>query len=72
MKPKKYTQPRDFTEDEIEYLLNKCNFVNHEKVMFEMRARGCSISEVADVLNLSVEHAYHISQKVNKKIRRVL
>lgn len=43
----------DFTKDEIEYLLEKCNFVNHEKVIFVERAKGRQLDAIAEELNLS-------------------
>ena len=62
----------DFTKPELDYLREQCNFVNHEVTMFEMRSKGHTIEEIADELNISVEHAYRISRKVNSKIIRVL
>jgi len=62
----------DFTNPELEYLRKECNFVNYEVTLFEMRARGHTMEEVAEELNISLEHAYRISKKVNSKIIRVL
>lgn len=62
----------DFTRDEIEYLLDKCNFVNHEKVIFVERAKGRQLDEIAEELNLSYDHVRAISRKVNRKILKVL
>ena len=38
----------DFTKDEIDYLLEKCNFVNHEKVIFIERANGRQLDDIAE------------------------
>ena len=62
----------DFTKPELDYLRKECNFVNHEITLFEMRSRGHTMEEVAEELNISLEHAYRISKKVNSKIIRVL
>ena len=62
----------DFTRDEIEYLFEKCNFVNHEKVIFVERAKGRQLDEIAEELNLSYDHVRAISRKVNRKILKVL
>lgn len=62
----------DFTKDEIDYLLEKCNFVNHEKVIFTERAKGRQLDDIAEELNLSYDHARAISRKVNRKILKVL
>ena len=63
---------KDFTQDEIDYFLARCNFVNLEKDLFIMRAKGTPIEEIAEILNVSYDYARKISQKVNKKIIRVL
>lgn len=62
----------DFTKPELDYLRKQCNFVNYEITLFEMRSRGHTMEEVAEELNISLEHAYRISKKVNSKIIRVL
>ena len=62
----------DFTRDEIEYLLEKCNFVNHEKVIFIERAKGRQLDEIAEELILSNDHVRAISRKVNRKRLKVL
>ena len=72
MKPKKYTQPKDFVQDEIDYLLAKCNFVNYEKDLFLLRATGSTIEEASEILDLPYDTVRKLSRRVNKKIRRVL
>lgn len=37
----------DFTEPELDLFRNKCNFVNYEKDLFEMRARGIPLEQIA-------------------------
>ncbi len=61
-----------FTKPELDYLREQCNFVNYEITLFEMRASGHTIEEIAEELNISPEHAYRISRQVNDKIIRVL
>lgn len=63
---------KDFTQDEIDYLLSRCNFVNYERDLFELRAKGVPIEEIAEVLDISYDYARKISQKVNRKIIKVL
>lgn len=63
---------KDFTEGEIEYLLSRCNFVNEEKPLFLMRARGIPIERIAEELEMSYSNARKLSQKVNKKIIKSL
>ena len=62
----------DFTRAEREYVLEKCNCVNHEKVIFIERAKGRQLDEIAEELNLSYDHVRAISRKVNRKILKVL
>lgn len=62
----------DFTKREIDYLLDNCNFSPLERPLFLMRARGMVLSEIAEELNISIDYARKISQKVNKKIIKVI
>lgn len=72
MKPKEYTQPKDFVQDEIDYLLAHCNFVNEEKDLFLLRATGNTIEEASEILDLPYDTVRKISRRVNKKIIKVL
>jgi hypothetical protein len=62
----------DFTMPELEYLRQQCNFVNLEKDVFELRAQGIPLERIAEELNISVDYARKLSQRVNKKIIRIL
>jgi len=61
----------DFTKPELDYYRNNCNFVGNELDVFEMRSKGIPLEEIAERLNMSVTGIYKISQKVNRKIKRV-
>lgn len=61
----------DFTTAELNYFRCACNFVGSEVRVFEMRSQGVSLEEIAEILNLSVDGAKKISQKVNRKIAKV-
>ena len=61
----------DFTVPELERLREQCNFIGNERQVFEFRSRGTSLEEIAEILNMSVTHIGRISQKVNKKIKKV-
>lgn len=61
----------DFTIPELEHLRTTCNFVGNEERVFDLRSQGVSLEEIAEILNMSVTHIGRISQKVNKKIKRV-
>ena len=62
----------DFTKPEIDYLKENCNFVNLEIPLFDMRSQGITLEVIAEELNISIDTARKISQKVNKKIIKVL
>lgn len=62
----------DFTAPELDYLRQNCNFVNMERELFERRSSGETLETIADELCISIDCARRISQKVNKKIIKVL
>lgn len=62
----------DFTQVEIDYLLAKCNFTESEKTLFKERARNKPIEIIAEEMQISISTAWRLSQKVNKKIIRIL
>ena len=61
-----------FTIPELNYLRDNCNFVGHERSVFELRSQGIPLDEIAETLNMSSEGIRKVSQKVNNKIKRVL
>lgn len=62
----------DFTKPELDYFRENCNFVNDEIQVFEMRSKGRTMEEIAEMLNISIDKAYKISRKVKKKILKVI
>ena len=62
----------DFTEPELDYFRNNCNFVNLEITIFEERAKGVPLEQIAEDINISYDYARQLSRKVNKKILKVL
>jgi hypothetical protein len=62
----------DFTMPELEYLRQQCNFVNLEKDVFELRAQGIPLERIAEQLNISPDYARKLSQRVNKKIIKII
>ena len=62
----------EFTLPELEYFRKNCNFVGIEAQVFELRSRGRSLEQIAELLHLSVDGVKKISRKVNKKIIKVL
>ena len=62
----------DFTKPELDQLRAQCNFVGHESQVFELRSKGISLEQIAELLNMSVTNTGRVSQKVNNKIKRIL
>ena len=62
----------DFTRPELEYFRKSCNFVNLEIKVFEERARGKSLEQIAEEIHISYDYARQLSRKVNKKILKTL
>ena len=61
-----------FTKPELDFLRANCNFVNLESEVFEMRAKGIPLEAIAEALNISADTARKYSQRVNRKIGKVL
>ena len=62
----------DFTEPELQYLREKCNFVNLEITVFEKRSRGIPLEQIAEEIHISYDYARKLSSRVNKKIIRII
>lgn len=62
----------EFTKPELDYFRQNCNFVNLEIKLFEERAKGISLEQIAEDLHISYDYVKQLSRKVNKKILKVL
>lgn len=62
----------NFVKPELDFFRENCNFVNLETEIFELRAKGVPLEEIAEALNISSDTARKVSQKINKKIGKVL
>jgi hypothetical protein len=60
-----------FTEIELEFYRQTCNFVGDERDLFEMRSEGIPLETIAEELHLTFDAVKKKSQKVNNKIKRV-
>lgn len=45
---------QDFTEPELDIFREKCNFSELESIVFEHRARGYTLQEIADTFSISI------------------
>ena len=61
----------DFTVPELNVFREQCNFIGNEREVFEYRSQGISLEEIAEAMNMSVTHIGRISQRVNRKIKKV-
>nr|DAT78192.1 MAG TPA: ECF sigma factor [Caudoviricetes sp.] len=62
----------EFTTPEINWILERCNFTDIERELFLRRSRGITLDAISEELNISRDWAGKISQKVNKKINKIL
>lgn len=62
----------DFTKPELDSIREQSNFTNEELALFNMRADNIPLEECAERMNLSVSAIKQKSQKINRKIERVL
>ena len=61
----------DFTEIELEYYRDRCNFVGYEIDVFELRSKGIPLETIAEKMNMSVDGIKKVSRKVNTKISKI-
>lgn len=61
----------DFTKPELDLFREQCNFVGTEKQVFELRSQGIPLDRIAEMLDMSVTNTGRVSQRVNKKIKRI-
>ena len=61
-----------FTNLELDFFRQQCNFVNHEIDVFEMRSKDIPLEQIAETLNMSIDGINKISRRVNRKISRAL
>ena len=58
----------DFTKPELAFFREHCNFVNEEKILFELRASGHSLEECCGIMGMELSGLKKISKKVNSKM----
>ena len=62
----------NFTKPELDYFRANCNFVNLESDVFEMRSSGYTLEYIAEQLHILVDYVRKLSQRVNRKIIKVI
>lgn len=63
---------KGFTKPELDYLRENCNFIGNELELFNLRGRGISVEQAAEMIGLTDSGARKVSVKINDKIKRVL
>lgn len=62
----------DFTEPELEFFRNQCNFTPEEKEYFELRSKDRKNYQIAMDMCVSESKVYSLARKVKSKMKRVL
>lgn len=62
----------DFTQKEIDYLLEKCNFTSQERQLFLLRNNENTLEYCAELMNISVSTVKRINKKMKNKIIKVI
>ena len=62
----------DFTEPELQYFRDMCNFSDEELVCFNLRAKNKSIVEIALLMHCSEPKISKLIKRVKTKIKKVL
>lgn len=62
----------DFTKQEIDYLIENCNFTKQEMQLFLLRNKEYSFENCAEFMNVSDSTVYRINRKMKDKIIRVI
>lgn len=59
------------TLPKLEFYRTHCNFVNEEKILFEMRASGHTLEQCCETLHMEVSGVKNLSRKVDAKMIEV-
>lgn len=62
----------DFTQREINYFLEKCNFTKDERELFLLRNEENKLEYCAELMNISVSTVKRINKKMKNKIIKVI
>lgn len=62
----------DFTEPELQYFRDMCNFSDEELQCFNLRAKHKTIVEIAITMNCSEPKVSKLIKRVKAKIKKIL
>lgn len=57
---------------ELQYFEEHCNFTDTELSAFRLRGQGASLDDVAYMLGITKDQSKKLSQRINRKIIKVL
>lgn len=63
---------KNYTEPELEYFRQNCNFVGPEIDLFQLRSEGISLEVIAEMLGYTNDGIKGVSRRVNDKITKVM
>lgn len=61
----------DFTQPELDYFREYCNFTPEQRKLFDYRAQNIPLEQCAELMNVSLPTIKRLSRKVNNKIIKV-
>jgi orotate phosphoribosyltransferase-like protein len=61
-----------FTNAELQYFRDNCNFTDDERICFELRSKDLSNVQIADKMNVSLSKVCRLVKRVKIKILKVL
>lgn len=61
----------DFTQPELDYFREYCNFTPDQRKLFDYRAQNIPLEQCAELMNVSLPTIKRLSRKVNNKIIKV-
>lgn len=62
----------NFIKEEIEQIINKANFTDREKELFDLRNKEKTLEECAEILGYSLSTVNRLNKEVKRKIMRVI
>lgn len=62
----------DFTEPELQFFRDQCNFTPEELEYFELRSKDKKNYQIAMEMCVSESKVYSLSKKVKSKMKRVV
>lgn len=61
----------DFTQEELNYIIEAANFTEQQKHLFLLRNKEYTMEQCAEIMNVSDSTVYRIQEKMLVKIAKV-